>query len=109
MGVNKTRSERKRRPFLPQFRYASAEDGRHFLLLLAVIAAVHCLSFSTVPVTNTDDQIMLTCAFNFTETGKLTAPNRFATKLVGGSLFGKQAETGEVYAKYPPGYPLILA
>jgi tetratricopeptide (TPR) repeat protein len=43
------------------------------------------------------------------ETGKFTAPSRFAFQLKGGQYFGKQALSGEVYSKYPVGYPLILA
>jgi len=72
-------------------------------------AVVYLLSFSTVPVTNSDDQLMLSSAMSFLETGKFTAPARFAAETKGGQYFGKQAVTGEVYSKYPVGYPLILA
>jgi tetratricopeptide (TPR) repeat protein len=98
-----------RRRFLPPFAAANAQDKRNLFVLLAAVVTVYCLTFSSVPVTNIDDQLMLTAAVSLVETGDLAAPTRFATKRIGGQFFGKQAESGEVYAKYPPGYPLILA
>jgi tetratricopeptide (TPR) repeat protein len=106
---SKQKPPRKKPRFLPPFEAANARDRRNLYVLLAAVVTVYCLSFGSVPITNIDDQLMLTSAVNLVETGDLAAPTRFATKRIGGQFFGKQAESGEVYAKYPPGYPLILA
>jgi hypothetical protein len=81
---------------------------RRFHRLLLIVSVVYCLSFSSVPIGDTDDHIMLTGAFSFTEMGKFLAPTRFATKEFHGFLFGAATTAGEVYSKYPPGYSLIL-
>jgi tetratricopeptide (TPR) repeat protein len=53
---------------------------------------------------------MLTSAMSFVKTGKLLVPERFAEQgTERGNLFGRTALSGEVYSKYPPGYPLVLA
>src|SRR5262245_34534154 len=105
----KQKPARKKRRFLPLFVAAGSRDKRNLYVLLAAVVTVYCLTFSSVPITNIDDQLMLTSAVSLVETGELAAPSRFATEKIGGQFFGKQGESGEVYTKYPPGYPLILA
>lgn len=93
---------------LPPFTLAGPEDLRRYHRLLLLVAVVYCLSFSSVSVGDTDDQLMITSAFTFTEMGKFLAPSRFATKEFHGFLFGLASASGEVYSKYPFGYSLIL-
>ncbi len=76
--------------------------------MLLLGALVYCFTFSSVPMGDTDDQLMLTSAFSFTETGKFLAPSRFATKDFHGFRFGAATASGEVYSKYPPGYSIVL-
>jgi hypothetical protein len=96
------------RCLLPPFSLADSEERRRFHRLLLLVAVIYCLTFSTVPMGDTDDQLMLTSAFSFTEMGKFLAPSRFATKEFHGFLFGAATSTGEVYSKYPPGYAIVL-
>lgn len=100
---------RKARPQLfPPFGKATAEETRRFHLLLLLAAVVYCLSLNLVTIGDTDDQLMLTSAISFSETGKFLVPSRFATKEFHGFLFGAATASGEVYSKYPPGYSLVL-
>jgi hypothetical protein len=94
---------------LPDFARAGAADRRRFRRLLIVIAAVYLLTFGSEPVTNLDDQVMLASAMSLVKTGKLIAPERFAAPTPGRPRFGMIASTGEVFLKFPPGYPLVLA
>jgi tetratricopeptide (TPR) repeat protein len=95
-------------PLLPPFTLAQHEELRRCHRLLILVAVVYCLSFSSVSVGDTDDQLMITSSFTFTEMGKFLAPSRFATKDFGGFLFGIGTASGEVYSKYPFGYSLVL-
>jgi 4-amino-4-deoxy-L-arabinose transferase-like glycosyltransferase len=104
----KRKSSQERSRVLPPFLHARGAETRQFHKLLLILFVIYCLSFSTVPFTDTDDQLMLTSAAGFLEMGKFVAPSRFATKDFGGFQFGKASESGEVYSKYPFGYPLIL-
>jgi tetratricopeptide (TPR) repeat protein len=92
----------------PAFTLAGPMEKRGLRWALLAATVAYLLSFSTIPVTNSDDQLMLSSAMSFVETGKFTAPSRFAVLPRGGQYFGKQAVTGEVYSKYPVGYPLVL-
>src|SRR5262245_6949761 len=96
-------------PLLPRFTLATPAARRGFRRLLWAAGAVYLLTFSSVPVTNIDDQLMLTSAMTFVKPGRFVAPSRFADKKIGGQYFGRQSRAGEVYAKYPIGYPLLLA
>jgi 4-amino-4-deoxy-L-arabinose transferase-like glycosyltransferase len=100
--------KKEKSPLLPPFAQASAEESRRFRRSLLLVAVIYCLSFNSVPIGDTDDQLMLTSAFSFTEMGKFLAPSRFATKDFHGFLFGVASASGEVYSKYPPGYSIIL-
>jgi len=82
---------------------------REFRGILIGIAATYLLGFGAEPISTMDDQVMLAAAMNFVHTGKLTVPDRFAEATPGRALFGRTTAAGEVYVKYPPGYPLVLA
>ena len=86
---------------MPAFTLAGPREKRGLRWALLAAAIAYLLTFSTIPVTNSDDQLMLSSAMSFVETGKFTAPSRFAVLTKGGQYFGKQAVTGEVYSKYP--------
>ena len=104
----KAAREKRENRLLPPFSLASSDELRRFHRLLLLVAVIYCLTFSSVPMGDTDDQLMLTSAFSFTEMGKFLAPSRFATKEFHGFFFGAATTTGEVYSKYPPGYSLVL-
>jgi 4-amino-4-deoxy-L-arabinose transferase-like glycosyltransferase len=70
---------------------------------------LYLCGLSGEPISTIDDQVMLTSAMSFVKTGKFIVPERFATKTIGTGTFGRTAVSGDVYAKYPPGYPLVLA
>jgi hypothetical protein len=93
---------------LPPFTLAKRDESRQWRRLLVLIAAIYCLTFNSISVGDTDDQLMITSAFTFTEMGKFLAPSRFATKEFHGFLFGMGTASGEVYSKYPFGYSLVL-
>jgi hypothetical protein len=95
-------------PFLPSFTLANREESRRLKQLLLLAAVIYCLSFNSVSVGDTDDQLMITSSFTFTEMGKFLVPSRFATKEFHGFLFGIGTASGEVYSKYPFGYSLVL-
>ncbi len=88
---------------------ATPAARRTFRGILIGVAAVYLLGFGAEPISTMDDQVMLSAAMNLVQTGKLTVPERFAEATPGRALFGRTAATGEVYVKYPPGYPLVLA
>jgi hypothetical protein len=94
---------------LPDRALAGAADRQRFRRLLILIAVVYALTFGSEPVTNLDDQVMLASAMSLVKTGKLIAPERFAAPAMGRPTFGRIASTGEVFLKFPPGYPLVLA
>ena len=100
--------KKSRLQLFPSFGKATAEETRRFHLFLLLAAVVYCLTLNSVPIGDTDDQLMLTSAFSFSETGKFLVPSRFATKEFHGFLFGAATASGEVYSKYPPGYSLVL-
>jgi hypothetical protein len=104
----KAAKEDKGNRLLPPFSLAKGDELRRFHRLLLLVAVIYCLTFSSVPMGDTDDQLMLTSAFSFTEMGKFLAPSRFATKEFHGFFFGAATAAGEVYSKYPPGYSLVL-
>jgi hypothetical protein len=104
----KSRAAKGKGPLFPSFTLAGIPERRGFRRLFLATAIVYCLSFSSVSVGDTDDQLMLTSAFSFVETGKFLAPSRFATKEFHGTFFGSATASGEVYSKYPPGYSLVL-
>ena len=104
----KTSLAKPRPRFLPAFTAANPEESRRFRRILLVVALVYAFTFSSVPIGDTDDQLMLTSAFSFVETGKFLAPSRFATKDFHGFRFGAATASGEVYSKYPPGYSFVL-
>jgi len=106
--ATKATKEKPQKRLLPRFSLASSDERRSFHRLLLLIAVIYCLTFSTVPMGDTDDQLMLTSAFTFTEMGKFLAPSRFATKEFHGFFFGAATAAGEVYSKYPPGYSIVL-
>jgi len=93
---------------LPPFTLANRDESRRLKRLLLLVAVIYCLTFNSVSVGDTDDQLMITSAFTFTEMGKFLAPSRFATKEFHGFLFGIGTASGEVYSKYPFGYSLVL-
>jgi len=84
-------------------------ESRRLLKLLIVVLCLYLISFGTEPISTTDDQVMLASAMSFVKTGKLIAPTRFASATSSRVAFGMVAASGDVYSKYPPGYPLILA
>jgi len=106
--TRKRKASKSERRLLPAFSLAHGEENRQFRKFLLILFVIYCLSFSTVPFTDTDDQLMLTSAAGFLEMGKFVAPSRFAAKDFGGFQFGKASASGAVYSKYPFGYPLIL-
>ncbi len=99
----------KSRPAHLEFTAAPPAARRAFRGILIGIAAIYLLGFGAEPISTMDDQVMLAAAMNFVQTGKLTLPDRFAEAAPGRALFGRTTPTGEVYVKYPPGYPLVLA
>jgi 4-amino-4-deoxy-L-arabinose transferase-like glycosyltransferase len=94
---------------LPRFAGGSGESRKRCYLLLVIVTAVYLLTFRAVPISTLDDQLMLTSAMFFVETGKFTAPSRFADKNFGLGQFAQQSAAGEVYSKYTSGYPMVLA
>lgn len=94
----------------PKFTYASAADKKSFHKLLLCIVVLYLFGFSGEPISTVDDQVMLTSAMSFLKTGSFTVPERFTeTEASRLQLFARQATSGEIYSKYPPGYPLVLA
>jgi hypothetical protein len=104
----KKKASREERRWLPAFLPGLVVEKRQFRKFILILFAIYCLSFSSVPFTDTDDQLMLTSAAGFLEMGKFAAPSRFASKDFGGFQFGKASDSGEVYSKYPFGYPMVL-
>jgi 4-amino-4-deoxy-L-arabinose transferase-like glycosyltransferase len=80
-----------------------------FRTILVCVCVVYLIGAAAEPISTIDDQVMLTAAMNLVQNGKLTLPQRFAEQGSGRAMFGRATASGEVYVKYPPGYPVLLA
>jgi len=109
---HKTTRDKSRRDWFswPGFKQACITDSKSFRRLLFCILILYLCGFSGEPISTIDDQVMLTSAMSLVKTGKLIVPERFAEKTATRkNMFARTAISGDVYSKYPPGYPLILA
>ncbi|MFH1573320.1 MAG: hypothetical protein ABIG68_05015, partial [Acidobacteriota bacterium] len=108
-GKSAPKKSRSGSRLLPAFEHATPEERKHLRILLALILGAYLVSFSTEPITTIDSQVMLSSAMSLVKTGRLIAPTRFASGTPERQAFGMVAATGDVYSKYPPGYPVLLA